>query len=164
MVSSGRMMGFVLAAAIGLAAPASAQQFTMLATLSGGGEATQTTNGVNTGAFGSATVIVDLGARTITYEVRVFNLPSGVTAAHIHVGSALTNGPVIVNFAPPVPASNDFAFSGVVQEAEIVLRPDQGIRSPLDALQAIMNGNAYVNVHSQVNPGGEVRGQLAPKP
>jgi hypothetical protein len=158
------MMGFVLAAVIGLAAPASAQQYTMLATLTGGGEATQTANGVNTGAFGSATIVVDLGARTIAYEVRVFNLPSGVTASHIHVGSPLTTGPVIVNFAPPLTASNDFAFSGVVQEAEILLRPDQGIRTAQDAFQAIINGNGYVNVHSQVNPGGEVRGQLTPKP
>ena len=94
----------------------------------------------------------------------MFNLPSGVTVSHIHVGSSLTAGPVVVNFAPPVTASNDFAYSGVVREAEFVLRPDQGIRTGDDLFQALIGGNTYVNVHSQVNPGGEVRGQLTLKP
>ena len=39
-------------------------------------------------------------------------------------------------------------------------RPDQGIRSADDMFQALLGGNTYVNVHSQVNPGGEIRGQL----
>jgi hypothetical protein len=96
--------------------------------------------------------------------VRVFNLPSGVTASHIHVGADKTPGPVVVNFAPPTPASNDFGFTGVVKFSEFVLRPDQGIRSADDMVQAILGGNSYVNVHSTVNPGGEIRGQLIIKP
>src|SRR5262245_14186392 len=148
-----KMAAFVAAAVIGLAAPGAAQTFS--ATLTGQGEATQTTNGINTGAFGDATVTVDLAARTVTYSVRVFNLPSGVTVSHIHVGAALTAGPVIVNFAPPVTASNDFNYSGVVRDVEFVMRPEQGIRTPDDVFQAILGGNTYVNVHSQVNPGGE---------
>ncbi len=161
-----RWKSLLLAVAVlaGLAAPASAQQYTLLATLTGAGEATQTANGVNTGAFGDATVLVDLTARTITYTVRVFNLPSGVSVSHIHVGSPLTAGPVIVNFAPPAPASNDFGFSGVVNASEIVLRAEQGIRTADDAFQAILGGNSYVNVHSAANPGGEIRGQLTIKP
>lgn len=147
-----------------IASLASAQTVTLTATLTGGGQATQIANGVNTGAFGDATVVVDMGAQTVTYTVRVFNLPSGVLASHIHVGAAQTAGPVIVNFAPPVPASNDFGFTGVVNFSAIVLRPDQGIRSSDDAVQAILGGNSYVNVHSAVNPGGEIRGQLIPRP
>lgn len=143
---------------------ASAQVYTLTATLTGAGEATQTANGINTGAFGDATVVLDLGARTVTYTVRVFNLPSGATASHIHVGAEQTAGPVVVNFAPPVNASNDFSFSGVVKDTEFLLRPDQGIRSADDMFQAIIGGNSYVNVHSSVNPGGEIRGQLTVKP
>ena len=72
----------------------------------------------------------------------MFNLPSGVSASHIHVGE----------------------FSGTVKDTEFLLRPDQGIRSADDMFQAILGGNAYVNVHSAVNPGGEIRGQLVMKP
>ncbi len=147
-----------------VAAPASAQTFTLTASLNGGGQATQTTNGLNTGAFGDAVVTVNLTAQTLTYTVRVFNLPSGVSASHIHVGAEKTAGPVVVNFDPPVPASNDFAFTGVVKFSEFLLRPDQGIRSSEDMVQAILGGNSYVNVHSSANPGGEIRGQLTLKP
>lgn len=140
------------------AAPASAQVYTFTATLTGAGETPAP--GINTGAFGTSTVTVNMAARTITYRVDVFNMPSGVTAAHIHVGAIGTTGPVIVNFAPPVNASNDFSFSGTVSEGQFLLRPDLGIRSADDVLQTILGNNSYVNVHSSVNPGGEVRGQL----
>lgn len=144
----------------GSVATASAQVYTLTAALAGNEE----NPGINTGAFGSATVTVNMSARTVTYQVEVFNLPSGVTASHIHVGAVGTNGPVIVNFAPPVNASNDFGFSGTVPDSQFLLRPDQGIRSADDIFQAILGGNTYVNVHSQVNAGGEVRGRLTLKP
>ena len=150
---------FAAVALVGFgAAPASAQQYTLTATLSGAGETPAP--GINTGAFGSATVVVDMTARTVTYTVTVFNLPSGVTASHIHAGAAGTAGPVVVNFAPPTTASNDFSFTGVVPDTAFALNPAVGIRSADDMFQAILGGNSYVNVHSTVNPGGEIRGQL----
>jgi len=146
-----------LVAVLGFGArTASAQTYTLTAALTGA----QENPAINTGAFGSATVVVDMGARTVTYRVDVYNLPSGVSASHIHAGAIGTNGPVVVNFAPPVPASNDFGFSGTVRDTEFVLRPDQGIRSADDMFQAILGENSYVNVHSTVNGGGEIRGQL----
>jgi hypothetical protein len=149
---------------IGLvSAPAAAQSFTLTANLSGAGEATTTANGINTGAFGDCRIVVDLTAQTVSYSVNVFNLPSGVIASHIHVGAEKTAGPVVVNFVVPATASNDFGFSGSVAFSAFVLRPDQGIRSSDDMVQAILGGNSYCNVHSQVNPGGEIRGQFTLK-
>lgn len=150
---------FAFAAFIGFgAAPASAQQYTLTATLTGAGETPAP--GINTGAFGSATIIVDLTARTANYTVTVYNLPSGVVASHIHVGPAGTAGPVVVGFSPPLTASNDFSFTGTVADTAFVLNPNLGIRSADDMFQAIIGGNSYVNVHSSANPGGEIRGQL----
>jgi hypothetical protein len=142
------------------AAPVAAQSFTLTANLSGAGEATSIANGVNTGAFGDCKIVVDMTAQTVSYAVNVFNLPSGVTASHIHVGAEKTAGPVVVNFTVPATASNDFGFSGTVNFSAFVLRPDQGIRSSDDMVQAILGGNTYCNVHSAVNPGGEIRGQF----
>lgn len=159
-MTSRSMMALVAAVAlVGFAAaPASAQTFTLTANLTGATE--PPIPGINTGAFGDATVVVDMTARTVTYTVRVFNLPSGVVASHIHAGAVGIVGPVVVNFAPPLTASNDFTFTGTTKDTEFVLRPDQGIRSADDMFQAILGGNSYVNVHSAVNPGGEIRGQL----
>jgi hypothetical protein len=159
-----RQMLCYVAALVGVlgfgANQASAQTYTLTATLTGAGE----NPGVNTGAFGSATVTVDMATRIVTYRVDVYNLPSGVIASHIHVGAVGTNGPVVVPFAVPSPSSNDFGFSGTVRDTEFVLRPEVGIRSSDDMLQAILGGNSYVNVHSFVNAGGEIRGQLLVKP
>src|SRR6266516_483077 len=86
MTSCWTMAVLVTRGLLGIVAPAAAQTFTLTATLTGAGEATQTANGINTGAFGDATVTVDMTARTVTYRVNVWNLPSGVTASHINVG------------------------------------------------------------------------------
>jgi hypothetical protein len=147
---------------IGLTAPVSAQTFTLTATLTGAEETPAP--GLNTGAFGNATVVVNMATRTVTWTVDVFNFPSGITAAHIHVGAAGTAGPVVVNFTVPTSASNDFRIAGSATDAEFTLRPEQGIRSGDDMFQAILGGNSYVNVHSAVNRGGEIRGQLTLRP
>jgi hypothetical protein len=154
-------LAMTLAALGAAAAPASAEIFTLTAALTGSEETPPP--GLNTGAFGNATITVDTAARTVSYRVDVFNLPSGVTASHIHAGGVGTAGPIIVNFAPPVNASNDFAFSGTVPESQWIMRADQGIRSGDDVIQAILGSNTYVNVHSSVNPGGEIRGRLVMK-
>jgi len=139
-------------------AAASAQVVTVTAQLTGAEE----NPGVLTGAHGNATITIDRAAQKITYRVNVYNLPSGLTASHIHVGPAGQNGPIIFNFAVTQNVSNDFAIIGEVTAADLVPRATQGINSFDDAIMAIASGTAYVNVHSQVNPGGEVRGQLCP--
>lgn len=153
--------GWLMAALVlfALSAPAAAQTLELVATLVGNEENPP----VLSGAFGSAEVTVDLAARTITYRVDVFNLPSGVTVSHIHVGSKGVNGPTIFNFTPPVSASNDFGYSGTLSESNLNLRRDQGIGSMDDAIQAMTGRQTYVNVHSVVFPGGEIRGQLVPR-
>jgi CHRD domain-containing protein len=151
-----------LVAIASTAVPASAQTFTLTATLTGAQETPAP--GLNTGAFGNATVVVNMRTRTVTWNVNVFNLPSGVTAGHIHVGAVGTPGPTVVNFTVPTGASNDFAITGSAEDTTFTLRPDQGIRSADDMFQAILGGNTYVNVHSAVNTGGEIRGQLTLKP
>lgn len=152
--------GFALAVAL-MAAPVSAQTVQMDAVLNGGNEAP---NKVSTGSLGSAECAVNIGARTITCTGTVFNLPSGVTQGHIHVAADGVAGPVVCGAVVPVNASNDFNFSISCDESSIILRPEIGIRSFEDFMQAVLGGNAYVNIHSAVNPGGEVRGQLRVKP
>lgn len=159
-----RVLSYLSIATLALmasAVSAQAQVLTFTAQLSGSNEAPPV---AATGAGGNATVTLDLGAQRGTYVVNAFNFPSGVTVSHIHAGGPGVSGPVVINFAPPTPASNDFAFSGTFGPSDVIARQPQGVNSWEDLVQAIMTGHAYVNVHSQVNPGGEIRGQLVLKP
>jgi len=143
-----------------VAQPAAAQQMvTVKAMLSGGSGVPA----VSAGAHGSAVVTVNRGSGEVSWEINVYNFPSGVTMGHIHVGAEGVNGPVIIGFQiPAVGQSGAFQLKGSARASEIVTRPASGINSFDDAAFAIASGATYVNIHSQANPGGEIRGQLCP--
>ena len=57
----------------------------------------------------TAEVALDPISREIAVSMRVFNLPNGATASHIHVGPKGVTGPVVIDF-PIAPASTgDFS-------------------------------------------------------
>jgi hypothetical protein len=152
------MCAAVVAAVLLTAAGASAQTtIRFAATLTGSEEAP---NKVNSGAFGTAELIWNPSTQEGAMTVTVWNLPSGTTGGHIHVGGRDTAGPIIWDLRPTANLSNDYVFSLTITAGNLTLRPDQGIRSFDDAVQALLGNNTYVNVHSQVNTGGEIRGQL----
>ncbi|BCS36021.1 hypothetical protein TBR22_A52580 [Luteitalea sp. TBR-22] len=158
-----RLAAAVCAAVLCAASAAFAQnpnRVTVRAMLGGSNEVPA----VSAGAHGEAVVTVDRGAGTIDYEVNIFNLPSGIVGSHIHVGTAGVNGPIVINF--PVAAvgqSGAFQLKGSARASELVARPEAGVRFFEEAAFAIASGAAYVNVHTQANPGGEIRGQLCPE-
>jgi len=151
-----KVLGFCTAAlALVLATHASAQ--TLTTTMNGGEE----TPVINTGMVGTAEVSVDRVNREVAVTLNVFNTPTATTAGHIHVGPAGIAGPVVLNFpAGVVGRTGDFAMTFRLGERDFVARPAQGINTMDDIIQAIVNGNAYVNIHTTQNPGGEIRGQL----
>lgn len=147
------------AAVLGLvvsAVPAEAQTYTFSGTLHGGNEIP----GVVTGAVGTVTATLDVAAQTLTYRVDVYNLPSGATAGHFHVGAPGVSGPTVINFTVVPNISNDFAITGTARPSDLTPRQPQGINSWEDFVQALLLGNIYANVHSAANPGGEIRAQL----
>jgi hypothetical protein len=147
---------------LGASAQAHAQTVRLTAVLSGSNETPAP--GVTTGATGTAEVFVNLADRTVTYEVKVFNLPSGAVGGHFHVGGPTAAGPVVVDLAPPPNISNDFVLNGTASASSLRARPEQGIRDWEDFIQSLVGGQVYVNIHSAVYPGGETRGQLTVAP
>lgn len=115
--------------------------------------------GVLTGANAVATVTLNAD-RTVTYNIPVFNLASGATQGHFHVGGVGLNGPIVVDIVVPPTISNDFGLSGTVGPSNLRPRPEQGINSWDDFLQSLVGGQTYLNIHTQVFPGGEIRGQV----
>lgn len=100
---------------------------------------------VTTSASGSGTITVK-DDKSVSGSIKT----SGVagTAAHIHMGAAGRNGPVIV----PLVKGGDGSTWSVRAGAKLT-----------DAqYEAYKAGNLYVNVHSAAYKGGEIRGQLKP--
>ncbi len=153
------MGAMALVSLVGVAS-AEAQIRNFTAQLSGGNE----TPGVVTGAGGVATITLNTATQTVTYRVDVYNLPSGVVASHFHASGPGVAGPIVVGFTVQANLSNDFSISGTASAADLQPRQAQGIGSWDDFIQALTLGQIYVNVHSQVNPGGEIRGQVVPVP
>lgn len=110
-------------------------------------------------AFGQVIVTVDTITNSFSFEWSVNNLgASTVILSHIHEGAAGVNGPVRVDSglspANPVPLVNGgavFSRSGIIPSSDAA-----GIVSRLLANPS----NFYFNIHSNLNPGGVVRGQL----
>jgi hypothetical protein len=138
------------------ASNASAQSMTMVATLTGAEE----NPAVLTGAVGTAEVAIDAANRELTVSLRLFNLPAGTTAGHIHAGPRGVNGPVVIDFPIPTGRTGDLSLDFRVGQGQFRSRPDIGIGSMDDIIQTIVGGGAYVNIHSSAFPGGEIRGQL----
>ena len=131
----------------------------MRATLTGGEE---TPAAILTGAVGTVEIGIDTVNQEIAVNLRVFNLPTGATASHIHIGPKGVTSPVVDDFPITRGSTGDFSLDFRVHDGSAFhARPEIGINTFADALQAIAGGNAYVNVHTTANPGGEIRGQLS---
>ena len=154
----------VVAALLAGASVASAQlvpQVVVASATLGGGEETPV---LLSGAAGSAEVAIDTSAKEFAVTLRVFNIPTNTTAGHIHVGAKGVAGPVVIDFPNIAGRLGDFVTTFRVGEAAFRPNGAIGINTIDDVIQAVANGNAYVNIHTTTNPGGEIRGQLVPRP
>jgi hypothetical protein len=133
-------------------------------TLTAGNEVPAITN-AEAGASGTATIVFhvtrDAGGTvtnaSVDFSVILDHFPAGSTArlSHIHTGAAGASGPVLVDtgLTPAAPVTmpagtGTFSFTGVAV-------------SPENAAAVLANPSGYyLNVHTVLNGGGAVRGQL----
>ncbi|KAG1666630.1 hypothetical protein FOA52_005839 [Chlamydomonas sp. UWO 241] len=106
--------------------------------------------------FGSASVQWNTTHANITIEV-MFGMD--IWAGHIHNCASDCNGPVeltVFSFVDPVNEGLQFLSSCTSFSTTVTV----DLAEFPEIIQQITSGNAYVNVHSKANPGGEIRGQL----
>jgi hypothetical protein len=166
----------VFLALVAFALPATAAPILFSATLTGGQESPSNLSP----ATGTAFVTIDDVAATMHIELDFLGLLGASTAAHIHV----INGPGDANLADTVgpvatttPAFGGFplgfADGSMNQTYDMTLASsyrggfitDAGgtTGAAMAALFAgIADGRAYLNIHSAIFPGGEIRGFLQP--
>lgn len=99
---------------------------------------------VTTQATGSGTIVI-AEDRSVSGSVTTTGV-AGI-AAHIHLGAAGKNGPVIV----PMEKTADNVWT---------IKPGSKLTDA--QYESFKAGDLYVNVHSAAHKGGEIRGQLKP--
>lgn len=99
---------------------------------------------VNTSATGRGTITIT-GSKAVSGRIQTSGING--TAAHIHMGGPDENGPVIVTLQK--------AGDGLW-----VVPPGADVSDA--AYDAFNMGKLYVNVHSDANKAGEIRGQIRP--
>lgn len=97
----------------------------------------------------------------ISYSVEVSNIDK-VTAAHIHSGKIGENGPIVVTLFKAETLStepiNGNLASGNITNAN--LEGPMAGKTVIDLTKSMELGETYVNVHTEENPNGEIRGQI----
>ena len=110
---------------------------------------------VQTEATGIAEFI-PMGMDSVDYSINATNI-QGVTAGHIHLGAKGENGPVVVTLFKYDTPMNEVSENGTIT-ADKLEGPMAG-KQISDLAAAGNNGTLYVNVHTEQNPNGEIRGQ-----
>jgi hypothetical protein len=126
-----------------------------------------------TQAHGTATFQLSDDGLSLSYTLTVKKI-SNVVQAHIHVGPAGENGPIVLFLYGLVASGGgeikkDLLATGTKTAADLV-GPLVGM-TLADLLAEMQSGNAYVNVHTNDGvdpantgpgdfPGGEIRGQI----
>jgi CHRD domain len=171
-----------LASVLILPAPAAhADVIDLFANLSG---ANERPNPVNSPGTGSAHVVLDTTAQTLTVSATFSGLTGPAIAAHIHCCQTAFDTPLTVGVATTVPAFPGFPINmgtaGTYGPMTFDLtQPLIYNTTPITGFVAIQGGIpqaeaaliagleshlTYFNIHTAANPGGEIRGQLVPGP
>jgi hypothetical protein len=134
-----RAAAIAVAAALAIATPSMAAMINFKATLSGKSEVPPNT----VTATGTVTATYDTVSKTLTWKGGYSGLTGPATAAHFH-GPAPEgkNAGVMIPISP----------SGPSFEGSATLTDAQG--------KALVDGDMYVNIHTEANKAGELRGQL----
>ena len=117
---------------------------------------------VATNATGAVTVTFNSANTGLHIQITTQNL-AGVTGAELHVGPPGTSGPVLFTlYTATTGSSFNSNFNQDITTANLIPQPSANINTFADAINAINTGNTYINISTQQNPNGELRGQIGP--
>lgn len=102
------------------------------------------------------------------YELSFSNLTTPAVVSHIHFGHPTDNGGIMVFLCggggKPACPGRGGTVTGTITAGDVVAVPGQGVAAGdlAGVLDIIRRGLAYVNVHTEQFPDGEIRGQIVP--
>ena len=115
---------------------------------------------------GNGSFEAEIGHQSIQYRLEYGELEGGtVLFAHIHLGRKATNGGVAAFLCgggdkPVCPQVG--SVEGTITAEDVIGPASQGIDPGefAELVRAIRRNATYVNVHTEVFPGGEIRGNV----
>lgn len=122
-------------------------------------------------ATGFVTVTYDPVSHSLQVNLTFSGLTGGnASASHIHASAPPgTNAPVAVGFTGFLSATSgsysnvfDLSLTGTYTPAFLSAGGGTAAGAEAALANAFASGNAYVNIHNQTFPGGEIRGNLVP--
>jgi len=152
--------------------PLRADTITFTATLNGASEGTPSPG------TGFSSVIIDTVAGTMNIHIDFSGLLANTTASHIHCCTAVagtgsagvaTQTPSFMGFPLGVMIGTydhmfDMTLASSYNPAFITASGGTPALAFAALLAGMKDGKTYVNIHTQMFPGGEIRGFLAPVP
>ncbi|HZQ12542.1 MAG TPA: CHRD domain-containing protein [Pseudolabrys sp.] len=129
------------AGAVAFASPSMAEMMKMKADLKASNEVPPTQSGGN----GSVDVTYDSASKKLSWKGTYSGLSGPATAAHFHTGESGKNGGVAVPIFQGAAAKSPFEGSATLTDAQAA---------------DLMGGKMYVNIHTEKNKAGEIRGQV----
>ena len=149
------------------AAPVEAQGGTAIARL----RAFEEVPALSTPGGGFFTATINEDGSEMNWELRYFNMEGNVTQAHLHFAQRGVNGGIVVflcsnlgngPFGTQVCPTDNGTVTGTIRAIDVTGAPNQGVpQGDLGAVLRGMRGNViYANVHTDLFPGGEIRGQV----
>ncbi len=130
-------------AAAGFAPAASTDSYTFTVKLVPKGEVPASKGAAGAKGTFKATYVENATGAKLSWRLTFSGLTGKAMAAHIHKGKPGTSGPVVVPLCGPCKNGQ----KGSVQISKAVVKD-------------LESADAYVNVHTAKNPGGEIRGQV----
>ncbi len=107
---------------------------------------------VETEGSGKGTFTLSEDMTMLTFEVTASGLSGPIVGAHFHAAPAGENGAVVFDLTDLVEETEgEVTIMGTIDVAEI------DVDMPVEDL---LGGNLYVNLHTEANSGGEIRGQV----
>ena len=130
---------------------------------------------VSTVASGEFVGMINRDDQSIDYQLTYTGLQGTVTQAHIHVAQPSVNGSIVIwlceTATNPGPAGTPTCtpgsgiFTGTITAANVVAGAMAGQQLAAgelaEVIAAMRAGAVYVNVHTNLSPGGEIRGQIS---
>ena len=118
---------------------------------------------IDTNAVAVLEMTVDPGLRFMKLNLKVHNA-RGITKGHLHCAPAGKTGPLITEFfeketSVAVVNENSFSSSATLTGKDIT-GPTACGTNVASIFAAMKQGQVYLNVHTEKNPAGEVRGQI----